>query len=135
MNIMPLQGAEGDTASRSEENSVQASRLAQSVQATQAPNQQSSSGLVSLAAYGRALNRSKATMWRYRKREWLKPVNLLGKLYLTKQAIEEFEAKVLRGDFAKDPRGCAAESWRRENHHPPHHRYPPPPDGRINDRV
>ena len=108
MIIMPLQGAEGDTACRSEENNVQASRLAQSVQATQAPNQQSSSSLVSLTAYGRALNRSKATMWRYRKRGWLKPVNILGKLYLTRESITEFEARVLRGDFSKDPHGCAA---------------------------
>lgn len=109
MKVVPMQRAEGDTASRSKENSVRASRLAQSIQATQAPSQQSASNLVSLTAYGRAINRSKATMWRYRKRGWLKPVNLLGKLYLTKQSIEEFEAKVLRGDFAKDPHGCAAE--------------------------
>lgn len=109
MKVIRMQMAEGDAASRSEENNIQASRLAQSIQASQAPDQKSASNLVSLAAYGKALNRSKATMWRYRKRGWLKPVNLLGKLYLTKQAIEEFEAKVLRGDFAKDPHGCAAE--------------------------
>lgn len=68
------------------------------------------SSLVSLSSYRRQLGRSKATLWRYRKLGWLKCVNVLGKLYVTREAIAEFEARVLNGDLAKEPHGCAAGS-------------------------
>ena len=68
------------------------------------------SALVSLDTYRRQLGRSKATLWRYRRNNWLKCVNVLGKLYVTRDAIAEFEAKALNGELAKQPHGCAAGS-------------------------
>jgi hypothetical protein len=66
------------------------------------------SGLVALTVYRRQLGRSKATIWRYRRNNWLKTVNVLGKLYVTRESIAEFEAMMLSGELAKEPHGCAA---------------------------
>lgn len=43
---------------------------------------------------------SPATCWRYRKRGWLKTVNIAGRHYLTRQAIAEFNERAGRGEFA-----------------------------------
>ena len=64
--------------------------------------------LVALSAYRKQLGRSKATLWRWRKHGWLETVNVLGKLYLTREVIAAFETKVLSGELAKQPHGCAA---------------------------
>ena len=66
------------------------------------------SSLVALSSYRRQLGRSKATLWRYRKLGWLKCVNVLGKLYVTRESIAEFEAMMRSGELAKEPHGCAA---------------------------
>ena len=66
------------------------------------------SGLVALAAYRRQLGLSKTTLWRYRRNNWLKTVNVLGKLYVTRESIAKFEARMLSGELAKEPHGCAA---------------------------
>jgi hypothetical protein len=67
------------------------------------------SGIISLDAYRKSLGRSKATLWRYRKNGWLRTTNCLGKLYLTREAIADFESKILSGELAKAPHGCAAQ--------------------------
>jgi hypothetical protein len=64
--------------------------------------------LVALTAYRRQLGLSKTTLWRYRRNNWLETVNVLGKLYVTRKSIAEFEAMMLSGQFAKEPHGCAA---------------------------
>lgn len=64
--------------------------------------------VISLDAYRKILGRSKVTVWRYRRNGWLKTVNFLGKLYVTREAIADFEAKITSGEFAKVPHGCAA---------------------------
>jgi hypothetical protein len=66
------------------------------------------SGLVALTAYRRQLGLSKTTLWRYRRNNWLKTINVLGKLYCTRESIAEFEARMLSGELAKEPHGCAA---------------------------
>ena len=66
------------------------------------------SGLDALTAYRRQLGLSKTTLWRYRRNNWLKTINVLGKLYCTRESIAEFEARMLSGELAKEPHGCAA---------------------------
>lgn len=71
-------------------------------------NPELASGVKSLSTYRRELGRSKTTMWRYRRNGWLKTINVLGKLYITRESIAEFEAMMRSGKLAKEPHGCAA---------------------------
>jgi hypothetical protein len=59
-------------------------------------------------SYRRRVGRSKTTFWRYRRQGWLPTVNIHGRLYLTRAAIEEFEAAAKAGHLAREPAGCAA---------------------------
>jgi hypothetical protein len=71
-------------------------------------NPELASGVISLSTYRRELGRSKTTLWRYRRNGWLKTINVLGKLYITRESIAEFEAMMRSGELAKEPHGCAA---------------------------
>lgn len=64
-------------------------------------------GITSASVYRRQLGVSKTTLWRYRRNGWLKTINVLGKLYITREAIAEFEAMMRSGALAKEPHGCA----------------------------
>lgn len=65
-------------------------------------------GITSLSVYRRQLGVSKTTLWRYRRNGWLETINVLGKLYVTRKAIAQFEAMLCSGELAKEPHGCAA---------------------------
>jgi hypothetical protein len=65
-------------------------------------------GITSLSVYRRQFGVSKTTLWRYRRNGWLKTINVLGKLYVTRESIAEFEAMMRSGELAKKPHGCAA---------------------------
>ena len=65
-------------------------------------------GITSASVYRRQLGVSKTTLWRYRRNGWLKTINVLGKLYVTRESIAEFEAMMRSGELAKEPHGCAA---------------------------
>ena len=41
------------------------------------------------------------TVWRWRKKGWLKTVNIAGRQYLTKEAIDEFTRRAAAGEFAQ----------------------------------
>jgi hypothetical protein len=41
------------------------------------------------------------TAWRWRKRGWLKTVNIAGRQYLTQAAIDEFHRRAVAGEFAQ----------------------------------
>jgi hypothetical protein len=41
------------------------------------------------------------TAWRWRKKGWLKTVNICGRQYLTQDAITEFNERAKRGEFAQ----------------------------------
>ena len=69
---------------------------------------QAIAGITSLSVYRRQLGVSKTTLWRYRRNGWLKTINVLGKLFVTREAIAEFEAMMCSGELAKEPHGCAA---------------------------
>ena len=44
------------------------------------------------------------TAWRWRKRGWLKTVNIAGRPYLTDKALAEFLRRAEAGEFAKEPK-------------------------------
>jgi hypothetical protein len=41
------------------------------------------------------------TAWRWRKRGWLKTVNIAGRQYLTQEAIDEFYRRATAGEFSQ----------------------------------
>ena len=47
-------------------------------------------GLVSLDAWLKQMGRTGCTGWRWRKKGWLKTVNICGRAYITQEAIAEF---------------------------------------------
>jgi hypothetical protein len=62
------------------------------------------SPLVSVATFCRGIGRTPITVWRWTKLGWLeKPVNIAGKPYLTREAIEKFTRRAAAGEFAKAP--------------------------------
>ena len=58
--------------------------------------------LVSFEAWYRALGISERTAHRYRERGMITTQNIFGKLYVTRDEIARFEARVGAGEFAKD---------------------------------
>jgi hypothetical protein len=46
--------------------------------------------------------RSTITGWRWRKKGWLKTVNICGRVYLTAEAIAEFTTRAQAGEFASE---------------------------------
>ena len=51
-----------------------------------------------------SLGRSKASGWRYRKQNLIPTVNLVGRIFVSRAAIAEFERRALAGEFAKTHR-------------------------------
>jgi len=50
------------------------------------------------------------TAWRWRKKGWLKTVNIAGRQYLTQEAIDEFHNRAVAGEFAQVHKVPAAKS-------------------------
>ncbi len=42
------------------------------------------------------------TAWRWRRKGWLRIVNIQGRVYLTPEAIAEFQRRAEAGEFAKE---------------------------------
>lgn len=49
-----------------------------------------------------------STAWQWRKRGWLKTVNIAGRQYLTASQRAEFVRRAEAGEFAKTPGGAVA---------------------------
>jgi hypothetical protein len=65
--------------------------------------------LVSFDQWIRSLNRTRATGHRWRRQfPWLETTNILGKLYIRRKTIEEFERRAIAGEFKKDIHPMAA---------------------------
>jgi len=47
---------------------------------------------------------SVVTGWRFRKKGWLKTINICGRHYITREAIAEFNKRAQAGEFSKLPR-------------------------------
>jgi hypothetical protein len=42
------------------------------------------------------------TAWRWRRKGWLKTVNIMGRVYITDDALREFKRRAEAGEFAKE---------------------------------
>ena len=59
---------------------------------------------VSLAVVARQLGRSTVTLWRWQKRGWLDAsINIAGRPYLTREAIDRFTRRATAGEFSQAP--------------------------------
>jgi hypothetical protein len=60
--------------------------------------------LISLANFGRGIGRTPVTLWRWQKIGWLDAsINIAGKPFLTREAVERFNMRARAGEFAKAP--------------------------------
>ena len=57
--------------------------------------------LISLGAWIEQVGITSCTVWRWRKQGWLTPINICGRLYLSRTNIEEFIQRAQRGEFAQ----------------------------------
>jgi hypothetical protein len=57
--------------------------------------------IISLARWLEQTGVTACTAWRWRKKGWLKTVNICGRQYLTQKAIEEFTRRATAGEFAQ----------------------------------
>lgn len=70
--------------------------------------------MIALKTWGDQIPVSDVTLWRWRKKGWLNPVNICGKLYLTRADIEEFQRRAIAGEFSEGPCGAALKSAARK---------------------
>ena len=64
----------------------------------------STATMVSLSLWAQQMGVSACTIWRWRKRGMLRATNIYGRLYLSQEAVAEFNARAQRGEFAREPR-------------------------------
>jgi len=57
--------------------------------------------IISLSQWLQRVGVTACTAWRWRKKGWLKTVNIAGRQYLTQEAIEEFHRRASAGEFSK----------------------------------
>ena len=60
-----------------------------------------SGGMISLSTWLLTVGVTACTGWRWRKKGWLKTINICGRQYLTQEAIDEFTRRAAAGDFAQ----------------------------------
>ena len=60
--------------------------------------------VVSLSRWLEQVGVTTCTAWRWRKKGWLKTVNIAGRQYLTQEAIDEFHRRASAGEFSQAPR-------------------------------
>ena len=61
----------------------------------------SGAAVVSLSRWLEQVGVTTCTAWRWRKRGWLKTVNIAGRQYLTQEAIDEFHRRATAGEFSQ----------------------------------
>ena len=64
----------------------------------------SGAAVISLNKWLSEVGVTPVTAWRWRKRGWLKTVNIAGRQYLTQEAIDEFRRRAVAGEFAQEHR-------------------------------
>lgn len=57
--------------------------------------------MISLSKWLEQVGVTACTAWRWRKKGWLKTVNICGRQYLTREAIEQFQRRAEAGEFAQ----------------------------------
>ncbi|MBI2926407.1 MAG: hypothetical protein HYY24_11990 [Verrucomicrobia bacterium] len=50
------------------------------------------------------------TLWRWRRRGWVRVVNISGKCYVDLNSLTEFDRRAAAGEFARKPAGAARKS-------------------------
>lgn len=58
-------------------------------------------GLVALNSWLTQVGITPVTAWRWRRKGWLKTVNIMGRVYLSDDAITEFKRRAEAGEFSK----------------------------------
>ena len=53
---------------------------------------------------------SNTTGWRWIRRGWILPINVAGRLYVSRAAIDMFESRAGRGGFAQAAKGAAVRT-------------------------
>jgi hypothetical protein len=66
--------------------------------------------VISLSKWLEQIGVTPCTAWRWRKKGWLKTVNIAGRQYLTQEAIDEFHHRAVAGEFAQVHKVPAAKS-------------------------
>lgn len=66
--------------------------------------------IISLSAWLEQVGVTACTAWRWRRKGWLKTVNIAGRQYLTQEAIEEFHHRAVAGEFAQEHKTPARKS-------------------------
>lgn len=63
-----------------------------------------SAPIISVNAFARQIGRTPLTLWRWQKLGWIDAsINIAGKPYLTREAIDKFMRRAAAGEFAKSP--------------------------------
>jgi hypothetical protein len=62
------------------------------------------SGIIALSRWCEHIGLSSITAWRFRKRGWLKTINIAGRVYVTESAAQEFARRAEGGEFAREPK-------------------------------
>ena len=57
--------------------------------------------VVSLSKWLAEVGIAPITAWRWRRKGWLKTVNIAGRQYLTQEGIDEFHRRAVAGEFAR----------------------------------
>ncbi len=65
-------------------------------------NSLSTGAVVSLSKWLAEVGVTPITAWRWRRKGWLKTVNIAGRQYLTASAIAEFHRRAVAGEFAQE---------------------------------
>jgi len=65
-------------------------------------NSNSAGAVVSLSKWLAQVGVTPITAWRWRKRGWLKTVNIAGRQYLTQEGIDEFQRRAMAGEFSQE---------------------------------
>lgn len=85
-------------------------KIIQKVACTHPEASSCATGLRAATAVCRERAISDVTLWRWRKRGWIKTVNICGKCYVDLAELARFDSRAARGEFAKAPRGAAGAS-------------------------
>ena len=62
---------------------------------------QTVSNLLAFDRWLKDIDKTPATGWRWRKRGWIQTYNICGRVYVTRDEIKRFEARVMAGEFSQ----------------------------------
>jgi hypothetical protein len=57
--------------------------------------------VISLSKWLEQVGVTQCTAWRWRKKGWLKTINIAGRQYLTHEAIDNFQRRATSGEFSQ----------------------------------